>query len=140
MADYYINSDKGKELANSLRAGDMAEASDGSTWRKEADGSITVTKNGQTMTGRVGVSAPAVSETASSGSTSVSTPVLEESQSQQSSPLQTETQLQATELEKAQGQQPAQKTEELSASEKAKEATSNVTAGLGQSMSDDLLN
>lgn len=140
MADYYINSDKGKELANSLRAGDMAEASDGSTWRKEADGSITVTKNGQTMTGRVGVSAPAVPETASSGSTSVSTPVLEESQSQQSSPLQTETQLQTTELEKAQGQQPAQKTEELSASEKAKEATSNVTAGLGQSMSDDLLN
>lgn len=140
MADYYINSDKGKELANSLRAGDMAEASDGSTWRKEADGSITVTKNGQTMTGRVGVSAPAVSETASSGSTSVSTPVLEESQSQQSSPLQTETQLQTTELEKAQGQQPAQQTEELSASEKAKEATSNVTAGLGQSMSDDLLN
>lgn len=140
MADYYINSDKGKELANSLRAGDMAEASDGSTWRKEADGSITVTKNGQTMTGRVGVSAPAVSETASSGSTSVSTPVLEESQSQQSSPLQTETQLQTTELEKAQGQQPAQKAEELSASEKAKEATSNVTAGLGQSMSDDLLN
>lgn len=139
MADYYINSDKGKELANSLRAGDMAEASDGSTWRKEADGSITVTKNGQTMTGRVGVSAPAVSGTASSGSTSVSTPVLEESQSQQSSPLQTETQLQTTELEKAQGQQPAQKTEELSASEKAKEATSNVTAGLGQSMSDDLL-
>ena len=140
MADYYINSDKGKELANSLRAGDMAEASDGSTWRKEADGSITVTKNGQTMTGRVGVSAPAVSETASSGSTSVSTPVLEESQSQQSSPLQTETQLQTTELEKAQVQQHAQKTEELSASEKAKEATSNVTAGLGQSMSDDLLN
>lgn len=140
MADYYINSDKGKELANSLRAGDMAEASDGSTWRKEADGSITVTKNGQTMTGRVGVSAPAVSGTASSGSTSVSTPVLEESQSQQSSPLQTETQLQTTELEKAQGQQSAQKAEELSASEKAKEATSNVTAGLGQSMSDDLLN
>ena len=42
MSDYYINSDKGKELANSLRAGDMAEASDGSTWRKEADGSVTV--------------------------------------------------------------------------------------------------
>ena len=140
MADYYINSDKGKELANSLRAGDMAEASDGSTWRKEADGSITVTKNGQTMTGRVGVSAPAVAETSSSGSASVSTPVLEEAQSQQTSPLQTETQLQTTELEKAQGQQPTQQTEELSASEKAKEATSNVTAGLDQSMSDDLLN
>ena len=140
MADYYINSDKGKELANSLRAGDMAEASDGSTWRKEADGSITVTKNGQTMTGRVGVSAPAVAETSSSGSASVSTPVLEEAQSQQTSPLQTETQLQTTELEKAQGQQPTQQTEELSASEKAKEVTSNVTAGLDQSMSDDLLN
>ena len=61
MADYYINSDRGKELANSLRVGDMAEASDGSLWRKEADGSISVIKNGQTMTGRVGVSAPAVS-------------------------------------------------------------------------------
>ena len=54
MADYFINSDKGKELANRLQAGDMAEASDGSLWKKEADGSITVTKNGQTMTGRVG--------------------------------------------------------------------------------------
>ena len=54
MADYYINSDYGKQLAGSLKAGDMAEASDGSTWRKEADGSVTVWKNGQTMTGRVG--------------------------------------------------------------------------------------
>ena len=61
MSDYFINSDKGKELANRLKAGDMVEASDGSLWKKEADGSITVTKNGQTMTGRVGVSAPAVS-------------------------------------------------------------------------------
>ena len=42
MADYYINSDYGKQLAGSLKAGDMAEASDGSTWRKEADGSVTV--------------------------------------------------------------------------------------------------
>ena len=58
MADYFINSDKGKELANRLQAGDMAEASDGSLWKKEADGSITVTKNGQTMTGRVGESSP----------------------------------------------------------------------------------
>ena len=61
MADYYINSDYGKQLAGSLKAGDMAEASDGSTWRKEADGSVTVWKNGQTMTGRVGVSAPVMS-------------------------------------------------------------------------------
>ena len=58
MADYYINSDYGKQLAGSLKAGDMAEASDGSTWRKEADGSVTVWKNGQTMTGRVGTARP----------------------------------------------------------------------------------
>ena len=78
MADYYINSDKGKELANSLRAGDMAEASDGSTLRKEADGSVTVWKNGQTMTGRVGVPAPAVSEAPSfSASPTVETPTLD---------------------------------------------------------------
>lgn len=141
MADYYINSDKGKELANSLRAGDMAEATDGSLWKKEADGSITVTKNGQTMTGRVGVSAPTELETPSSGPASISTPALEEAQNQQTSPLQTEMQLpQTPELEKAQGQQPAQQTAELSASEKAREASSNVTAGLKQSMNDELLN
>ncbi len=141
MADYYINSDKGKELANSLRAGDMAEATDGSLWKKEADGSITVTKNGQTMTGRVGVSAPTEPEAPSSGPASISTPALEEAQNQQTSPLQTEMQLpQTPELEKAQGQQPAQQTAELSASEKAREASSNVTAGLEQSMNDELLN
>ena len=33
MSDYFINSDKGKELANRLKAGDMAEASDGSLWK-----------------------------------------------------------------------------------------------------------
>lgn len=130
MADYYINSDRGKELANSLRAGDMAEASDGSLWRKEADGSISVIKNGQTMTGRVGVSAPAVSaapETPSLDPTpTVETPALDAArQSDPSYSLQ---------------QEAAAQEQQVLASEKAKQATENVTSGLTQeTISDDLL-
>lgn len=130
MADYYINSDRGKELANSLRAGDMAEASDGSLWRKEADGSISVIKNGQTMTGRVGVSAPAVSaasETPSLDPTpTVETPALDAAR--QSDP--------AYSLQ----QKAAAQEQQVLASEKAKQATENVTSGLTQEpISDDLL-
>ena len=130
MADYYINSDRGKELANSLRAGDMAEASDGSLWRKEADGSISVIKNGQTMTGRVGVSAPAVpaaSETSSLDPTpTVETPALDAAR--QSDP--------AYSLQ----QKAAAQEQQVLASEKAKQATENVTSGLTQEpISDDLL-
>lgn len=130
MADYYINSDRGKELANSLRAGDMAEASDGSLWRKEADGSISVIKNGQTMTGRVGVSAPAVSavpETPSLDPTpTVETPALDAAR--QSDP--------AYSLQ----QKAAAQEQQMLASEKAKQATENVTSGLTQEpISDDLL-
>lgn len=130
MADYYINSDRGKELANSLRAGDMAEASDGSLWRKEADGSISVIKNGQTMTGRVGVSAPAVSaasETPSPDPTpTVETPALDAAR--QSDP--------AYSLQ----QKAAAQEQQVLASEKAKQATENVTSGLTQEpISDDLL-
>ncbi len=130
MADYYINSDRGKELANSLKAGDMAEASDGSTWRKEADGSVTVWKNGQTMTGRVGVSAPvmsAVPETPSlDPSPTVETPALDAArQSGPSYSLQ---------------QEAAAQEQQVLASEKAKQATENVTSGLTQEpISDDLL-
>lgn len=130
MADYYINSDRGKELANSLRAGDMAEASDGSLWRKEADGSISVIKNGQTMTGRVGVSAPAVSavpETPPLDPTpTVETPALDAArQSGPSYSLQ---------------QEAAAQEQQVLASEKAKQATENVTSGLTQEpISDDLL-
>lgn len=127
MADYFINSDKGKELANRLQAGDMAEASDGSLWKKEADGSITVTKNGQTMTGRVGVSAPvepATPDYTPAQTPSVETPVL--NSTNQAAPsnslLQDTTQSTAT---------PAQ-TEQVSASEKARQATDAVTAGLTQ--------
>lgn len=136
MADYYINSDKGKELANSLRAGDMAEASDGSTWRKEADGSVTVWKNGQTMTGRVGVSAPAVSEApSSSASTTVETPTLDAAtggSSQQTTA--------ADYTGSAQEQRDQEQAQARLASEKAKAATEKVTAGLDQSSSDELLN
>ena len=136
MSDYYINSDKGKELANSLRAGDMAEASDGSTWRKEADGSVTVWKNGQTMTGRVGVSAPAVSEAPSfSASPTVETPTLDAAtggSSQQPTA--------ADYTGSAQEQRDQEQVQTRLASERAKAATEKVTAGLGQSSSDELLN
>lgn len=127
MADYFINSDKGKELANRLQAGDMAEASDGSLWKKEADGSITVTKNGQTMIGRVGVSAPTATATpdyASAQSPSLDTPVLDSTnQAAPSYSLQQDTTRNAI--------TPAQ-TEQVLASEKARQATDAVTAGLTQ--------
>ena len=136
MSDYYINSDKGKELANSLRAGDMAEASDGSTWRKEADGSVTVWKNGQTMTGRVGVSAPAVSEAPSfDASPTVETPTLDAAtggSSQQTTA--------ADYTGSAQEKRDQEQAQARLASEKAKAATEKVTAGLDQSSSDELLN
>lgn len=136
MADYYINSDYGKQLAGSLKAGDMAEASDGSTWRKEADGSVTVWKNGQTMTGRVGVSAPAVSESPSfSASPTVETPTLDAAtggSSQQTTA--------ADYTGSAQEKRDQEQAQARLASQKAKAATEKVTAGLGQSSSDELLN
>lgn len=136
MSDYYINSDYGKQLAGSLKAGDMAEASDGSTWRKEADGSVTVWKNGQTMTGRVGVSAPAVSEApSSSASPTVETPTLDAAtggSSQQTTA--------ADYTGSAQEQRDQEQARARLASEKAKAATEKVTAGLDQSSSDELLN
>lgn len=121
MADYYINSDRGKELANSMRAGDMAEASDGSLWRKEADGSISVIKNGQTMTGRVGVSpsVPSVSDTQTiSAPSPLETPALDAAR--RSSP--------SYSLQ----QKAAAQVRQNLASEKAKQATQNVTSGLTQ--------
>lgn len=136
MADYYINSDYGKQLAGSLKAGDMAEASDGSTWRKEADGSVTVWKNGQTMTGRVGVSAPAVSEAPSfNASPAVETPTLDAAtggSSQQTTA--------ADYTGSAQEQRDQEQVQTRLASEKAKAATEKVTAGLDQSSGDELLN
>jgi hypothetical protein len=46
---YQITSDIGKTVAQNMRAGDTHTASDGSTWRKNTDGSISVTtKSGNT--------------------------------------------------------------------------------------------
>lgn len=136
MEDYYINSERGKELVKSLREGDMAEATDGSTWRRNEDGSITVFKNGKTMNGRVGVTAPAASaaptvsampETPSIDSTpTVETPVLDAAR--QSAP--------AYSLQQKAVSQEQRKL----ASEKAKQASAAVTSGLTQEpINDDLL-
>lgn len=136
MEDYYINSERGKELVKSLREGDMAEATDGSTWRRNEDGSITVFKNGKTMNGRVGVTAPAASaaptvsavpETSSIDSTpTIETPALDAAR--QSAP--------AYSLQ----QKAASQEQRKLASEKAKQASAAVTSGLTQKpISDDLL-
>lgn len=136
MEDYYINSERGKELVKSLREGDMAEATDGSTWRRNEDGSITVFKNGKTMNGRVGVTAPAASaaptvsavpETPSIDSTpTIETPALDAAR--QSAP--------AYSLQ----QKAASQEQRKLASEKAKQASAAVTSGLTQEpISDDLL-
>ena len=136
MEDYYINSERGKELVKSLREGDMAEATDGSTWRRNEDGSITVFKNGKTMNGRVGVTAPAASaaptvsavpETPSIDSTpTIETPALDAAR--QSAP--------AYSLQ----QKAASQEQRKLASEKARQASAAVTSGLTQEpISDDLL-
>ena len=136
MEDYYINSERGKELVKSLREGDMAEATDGSTWRRNEDGSITVFKNGKTMNGRVGVTAPAASaapavsavpETSSIDSTpTIETPALDAAR--QSAP--------AYSLQ----QKAASQAQRKLASEKARQASAAVTSGLTQEpISDDLL-
>lgn len=43
MASYSIGSEDGKQIANSMKAGDTYKASDGSTWKKNSDGSVSVT-------------------------------------------------------------------------------------------------
>lgn len=44
---YVIGSQKGKEIAENLKKGESYTASDGSTWTKQSDGSVSVTHNGQ---------------------------------------------------------------------------------------------
>ena len=47
---YVIGSQKGKDIAESLKTGQKYAASDGSTWTKQADGSVSVTtSSGQTF-------------------------------------------------------------------------------------------
>ena len=138
MADYFINSDKGRDLANSMGAGEVRNASDGSTWIKNSDGSVTVWKNGVKMTGVVGESTPAepvTPEYTPEQPTSIDTPVLD-STSQTAPSVQQDTVQTPTLNERIQ-----------TAREKAKEATSKVTEGLytigtelGKSYADQLQN
>ena len=51
---YTIGSDKGIKIANSMAAGETYKAADGSTWKKNSDGSVSVTtKSGNTSTANI---------------------------------------------------------------------------------------
>ncbi len=123
MADYYINSNKGKELANSLQVGAPQAASDGSIWMKRSDGSIRVIKNGQVMTGQVGVSPSADSSNSSAADNGNSGSDAATSESSSRSPL-------YPSAESVFGQQQESQAQKPSASEIAKNATNAVTEGL----------
>lgn len=45
---YVITTQKGKNIASGMKSGETYKASDGSTWTKQSDGSVSVTHNGQT--------------------------------------------------------------------------------------------
>lgn len=45
---YVIGSEKGKNIAQSMKTGESYKCSDGSTWTKQSDGSVSVKHNGQT--------------------------------------------------------------------------------------------
>ena len=123
MADYYINSDKGKEIAGSMKAGDVRDVSDGSTWIKNSDGSFTIWKNGQKMNGQVGVSPSADSSNSSAADSGSSNSDATTSESSSRSPL-------YPSAESVFGQQQESQTQKPSASEIAKNATNAVTEGL----------
>ena len=46
---YVITTQKGKDIASGMKSGETYKASDGSTWTKQSDGSVSVTHNGQTF-------------------------------------------------------------------------------------------
>lgn len=50
---YTIGSKLGYDLANGMKPGDKLTATDGAVWTKNADGSISVLHNGQTMIGQI---------------------------------------------------------------------------------------
>lgn len=127
MSDYYINSDKGKEIAENLKVGSPQTVSDGSTWVKNEDGSVDVYKNGQWMNGRVGESAPTVSESpasmpSSATETAVNTPMLDAAQKNTTPSSQHTSDEVSSIMLDQKGQIPA--------SEKAKDAIEAVTEGL----------
>ena len=49
MGAYTIGSSKGQQIASSMKTGGTYKASDGSTWKKESDGSVTVTSKDGTV-------------------------------------------------------------------------------------------
>lgn len=66
---YKIGSDKGKEIANSMKAGETYKASDGSTWTKNSDGSVSVREsNGNVTANAYSGSSSSSSKSSSSGS------------------------------------------------------------------------
>ena len=123
MADYYINSDKGKEIASSMKAGDVRDVSDGSTWIKNSDGSFTILKNGQKMNGQVGVSPSADSPNSSAADNGNPSSDATTSESSSRSPL-------YPSAESVFGKQQESQAQKPSASEIAKNATNAVTEGL----------
>ena len=65
---YVIGSDKGKEKAESMKAGETYTASDGSTWKKNSDGTVSVTtKSGNTYNNAYTPASNGVSSGGSSG-------------------------------------------------------------------------
>lgn len=60
MAGYTIGSEKGKQIANGMKAGETYKASDGSTWTKNSDGTVSVTtkSGGYTANALPGASMP----------------------------------------------------------------------------------
>ena len=66
MGAYTIGSEKGKNIASNMQTGQTYSASDGSTWKKESDGSVTVTSKDGT------VSKNAYTSNSGSGSTNSS--------------------------------------------------------------------
>ena len=66
---YTIGSNKGKEIANSMKAGETYKASDGSTWTKNSDGSVSVREsNGNVTANAYSGSSSSSSKSSSSGS------------------------------------------------------------------------
>ncbi len=66
---YVIGSDKGKDIAKKMKTGETYKASDGSTWTKKSDGSVSVTtKSGEKFDNAY--KAPSVSTVSSGGGTS----------------------------------------------------------------------
>ena len=125
MATYYVNSDLGKERVGSIsKVGDRVQMSDG-TWIKKTESGYSATKNGQSMDVQVGVSPSADSSNTSSpdnGNSSVDSTSTDPSSSASS----TSSSYEGSAQEKRDQEQRIIKL----ASEKAKEATKNVTEGL----------